>query len=579
MDVARAGASGRYASNVLLRGNGPINLRMNESDREVNELNNYLKQPRLTILSNRDLSDDPIALYDTRSNENLYMEQTTGSTKMRQELTLNNREKVINPTDDRVPRTDVPFFDLHGDGMKRIPNGSANSDKPTLVDDRILQHTNDREFAYESEQINAARNLQNSAKRWDLIERQFESDRKLLGEPAAANRYNEPALAYAVRGTHMPEFEYREMVKSRVDEAAAVANGDLSYATAQEREFKAAMQPHADANINLRRDIVVPDRVMNQYDWNGSDREHYQEPYRRRASVFDNLVDKFSNWYRRVFKSDNSQERRLIDEIPNAEFYDDGQTPFSVERGEIKPMIFVNRETAETIPEIEGTDLTASTFINDFGERSMMLETYGNELILLQKVSPEKTFTGDGQRMEDDYIAVAIPEYIKEKLRGKIRNSEGRHFKELTLGDYEELIDFVNKNPGEQQRVSANDVYLVVKDSAEDARMLREFAGKYMIMPETMREDRYEDRIRFSDVKERAEGEQRTHENLLDGRPDVSLRQTLKSDVNDRQFTNLDRNELRMPGNDELSTMSRTDAQPIDSVMAPRFQFASKGRR
>ena len=498
MNLTRTTAIGRYAANELLDGYGAINTRFGESNRDPNQLAQIVFPNRPTILSNRDDSNNTIAIYDTRSKENLYMENSTGSTQMLQDLQQMNREKVVFEGADLMPRDSIPQFNLGSYEMERISTSPISpyfeftksaKEKPTLIDSRILQHTNDREYAEESSQINNALNLAYSPARYEMLERQNEADRRLLGEPVPMNRYIENANAYVGRDMNLPSFAMMKETTKRLEEDQfAINQGNSYFQTAQDRDFKLALLPIPNSQTNELKSYnqllsgneeMLHSRYNNLYTWNDNS-ENIQESYRDRMRSIEILENKLEETYKRFYKTSIPKQKYLRNSPEKSEVtYFNNSNPYEQNKY-YHSYSYIDRELNSTAPPIEGTP--ASTLINEFGERSMILDAGANQLILIQKLSPNRIFVGDARAIDDDLLISYLPEEISHELRNRINYSEGRQFKEISLNDFREITDFVNQNPGLQQRAKIRDIYSIIGDSDIDRRMLDEFSGNHVFV-------------------------------------------------------------------------------------------------
>ena len=501
MNLTRTTAVGRFAADEMLDGRGSINPRFGETNRDPNQLAQIVYPNKPTIVTNRDVSNDAIAIYDTRTKENLYMEQSTGSTQMLQDLQQMNRDKVVLNGADLMPNKKIPLYDLTSYDMRRINSDEDESkpyfelkrtpsEKPTLIDERILQHTNDREYAEESSQINNALNLAYSPARYEMLERQNEADRRLLGESVPMNRYIENANAYTSRDMNLPTFSMKSETTNRLEEDQfAIHQGNAYFSTAQEREQSLALMPIPNAQTNELRNYnqmlsgneeMLHSRYNNQYSWSDNS-ENIQESYRSRMKSIAAMEKDLEDVYYRFYKQPIPNQHSVESKPKRAEAFNvDSSNPFKQERKTKSSFSFIDREVNSTAPPVEGT--AASTLINEFGERSMILDAGANQLILIQRLSPDRIFTGDARSIDDDLIVSYIPEEITHELRNRISYSEGREFIELELNDFREITDFVDRNPSLQERTKLRDVYSMLGDSEIDKRMLSEFSGNHVFV-------------------------------------------------------------------------------------------------
>ena len=197
VDRARANAFGRYATNSLMKDGASMNLRQQSTNRDVNMLAAHARHPVPTKATNNNFNNADIALYTTRSNNSLMNYEENGDMSLYTQIRNGNRDKIVTLGEDLLPNygakydlnnsmdtitrnnTCVYYPHLHKSDANRFPKKA----KPTLIDDRMLQHTSDREWNYESDQIINAKNLYQSGRFKDRLARQENADREFLGMP------------------------------------------------------------------------------------------------------------------------------------------------------------------------------------------------------------------------------------------------------------------------------------------------------------------------------------------------------------------------------------------------------------
>lgn len=571
MDLTRTTAIGRYAAEQMLDGYGPINPRFGETNRDPNQLAQIIHPNRQTILSNRTSPNDAIAIYDTRTKDDLYMEKSTGSTQMLQDLKRMNQEKIVYEEADLLPHPDIPQYNLNSTEMERLETRYKNpyfeldqkSDldrqKPALIDSRIRYHTNDREYAEEADMMNNALNLSFAPSRYEMLERQNEADRKLLGESQPMNRYIENANAYTTRDMNLPVVSMKDEITHRLEEDRyAINHGNAYFETAQKREQELALMPIPNAQTNDLKyynqalsgnSEMLHSRFNNYYTWGNDNRENIQENYRNRMHMLDTIASRLDDSYERIYHEPIPNTRKYGETREKEITYFDNSNPYEQKKN-LHKYTFIDREVNSTAPPIEGTP--ASTFINEFGERSMILDAGHNQLILIQKLSPSRIFDGDARSMDDDLLISYLPEDIVRTLRNRMSYSEGRKFREISLNDYLDVTEFVSKNPSVQQRAKLRDVYRLVSDSEIDRRMLDEFSGNRVIVDAAAyshssrtpgQEDRYVqyERDLNSQLTEAPRDEQRE---TAYGYEQAELRGKLN--LQERRFQDIDDREIHM---------------------------------
>ena len=130
-----------------------------------------------------------------------------------------------------------------------------------------------------------------------------------------------------------------------------------------------------------------------------------------------------------------------------------------------------------------GTYASASTFISPVS-RMMCFEADG-QLHVIQKMDSDRIFGSDARPIGDDLILTVLPRSYTDKIRDKLHKSEGRQFKEMTVGDFEQLLLFITMNPQVQKRTKASFISSLLTNRM-DQEMLQDFAGDKVIIENSL---------------------------------------------------------------------------------------------
>lgn len=210
---AQISAFGRHRTGTVLKEAPIIDVRRADSIRDANTLVDRSRHAIPTRWSNRQATDQPIALYNPKADSSLMMYEQNGDMRMLQKMRADGQSKIVTLGDDLLPNT-APEVSLDPNAMTTackynktpyfpyLPPSASNKRpdlKPTLIDERILQHTTDREWGYESDKEQAALNLLKSPRRWQREDAVDSQMRRLqhMGEPI--DRWNENKNAYVDR--------------------------------------------------------------------------------------------------------------------------------------------------------------------------------------------------------------------------------------------------------------------------------------------------------------------------------------------------------------------------------------------
>lgn len=480
INKAQANAYGRYLSANVLRDGPSVNLRSSESNRGANTLTSHARHAIPTIWDNHDPNMRDIALYDPRNVSSIMNYEQTGDNSMLIKLQHNNKPKIETIGDDLLPNyapkislspnsldaisenNKSPYFprlpisannQFPKDVKPRLGNWTStapNVVKPTLIDERMLQHTTDRDFAWDDDKQRAALNLLKNPRRWQRQERIDDDTRRLehMGQPV--DRWNENKNAYIDRPSVTKEYIV-DMISKRLDEASKY--NSLDDASTLQHIEKTALNPiysyhqagEGVRDLNHRQSAnadIVLSRYVNDYGYDVK-KESFEEP---KKSIFETIT----NTVLKLFKHEPAE--KPTNKLPIPSTY------------EIEPIT---------------TTTSASTFISPVS-RMMCFEADG-QLHVIQKMDSERLFASDSRPVGDDLILTVLPKKYTDKIRDKMHKSEGRQFKEMSLEDFEQMLLFITKNPQVQKRVKAEFVSSLLTDRV-DLEMLNEFAGDKVII-------------------------------------------------------------------------------------------------
>lgn len=234
LDRARLSTVGNFINGTVLK-DGKMNIRQTDPVRDANMLNNFKHRPRGTIVSNNQPTTNNIALYAREPNE-LMLNETLGN-EMFLKIRNSNKPKIQTMNEDLIPNTGVKYeiekFSLDDPKVNKNPyyprlnisqyNMIPEDIKPTIIDSRMLQFTQERDFNYESDQIENARVLNNDQRRWDRINRQMAADRQLQGLGSGMDNWTENRSGYVNRSAVPPDFIVDETL-SKLDTHAKYDN-------------------------------------------------------------------------------------------------------------------------------------------------------------------------------------------------------------------------------------------------------------------------------------------------------------------------------------------------------------------
>lgn len=491
---ARTNAYGRYATNTLMKDGASINIRQQDSSRNVNTLAGHARHPVPTRRSNNSFNTAEIALYNPRSNNSLMNAEENGDMSLYTQIKNSGKAKIRTLGEDLLPNygakyslnndmdtitqnnTNVYYPHLKSSNSNKLPKDS----KPTLIDERLLHHTSDKEWNYESDQIINAKNLVKSGRFKDRMARQENADRELLGMPQAMDNWSEARAGYAKRpAIPLEDIEYQ--MEKRLDE-------QRKYNSLDDQRTVSQIQKIAMSRINENLDDpnwrlisggndMITNRYQNNYD------RYYEDVYEEAQNEKDKgILETISSTIMKLFKKDNNN-KKYTDRKPKESFEDVNATagnanPYELEKVHAVTHVIRDGTTLTSAPET--LDTYGSTYISPVSRTMAMLNN--GQLMIIQKFDSDAIYGSDLRPYNDDVIVTVLPSGFTEKIRDKLRNSEGRKFVEMNTQDYLQLINFITQNPSIQHRVSLQDINSLLKGDEIDQLMLQNFEGKNMII-------------------------------------------------------------------------------------------------
>ena len=490
---AQAAAYGRHTTSKVMSGGPTMNLKHGDSNRNINMNNNHARGKIVSMLDNRQVRDRSVALYDPKSIESPYNYLMRGDNSMLQKMQQDGRKKIEFKNEELIP--DYNFkYNLDGNSLDQATYSSINSYypklpvsaynkppvdmKPTIIDDRIRQHTTDREYAWGDDQENLQRNILKDPKRWERIQRQNEADRRLYGMGVGTDRWVENKNAYSKRPEIIPEYLMDNMINriettenlNRLDDEelersirraslAPVANFEVGYDTNHRQS----------GNSNF-----LQNRQVNYYNYNQI------EPYQavEKKSIIDNVVDTIMSLFKKtdhMSEKNKRQREEAFDAVTDVTPYTDismnrirNDTTFAIREGKMFTIAPDNYE------------VYGSTFVSPVSK--MMAILNNGQLHIVQKMKADRILGSDARPVGDDLIVTVMPKAFTEKMRTRIHNSEGRKIKELNTSDFIELLEFIENNPSIQKRTTVQSIARMLGDSAIDKAMLGDFGGQHTLV-------------------------------------------------------------------------------------------------
>lgn len=493
LERARANAYGRYATNNLMKEGASLNLRQQATNRDVNMLTAHARHPVPTRFSNGDYNNADIAIYSTRSNNSLMNYEENGDMSLFTQIRNGNKAKITTLGEDLLPNygakydleknmdtitknsTSVYYPHLRRTDSNRLPKGA----KPTLIDDRMLQHTYDREWNYESDQVINAKNIVQSGRFKDRIARQEDADRELLGMPRQMDNWSEARAGYAKRPA-IPVEDLDYQVKKRVAEQQAYNSLDDERIINQMEKISMAKINRNLENpkwhlISGNNDMIV-DRVQNRYDTAYTDAFENAQVNKDKG-ILETIASTIINLFKKE-KPSAYNEREMKETFIEIQDAPMTSNPYNVNRE--KASTYVIRDGSMMTVAPDTLDTYGSTYVSPVSRTMAMLNN--GQLMIVQRFESDAIYGGDMRPYNDDLIVTVLPAKFTERIRDRIHNSEGRKFKELTSQDYIQLLNFITENPSVQHRVSFKDIRALLKDDEIDRLMLDDFEGKNIIV-------------------------------------------------------------------------------------------------
>lgn len=504
LNSAQANAYGRYLSSTVMKGAPSLNLRQQESTRPANTLTSHARHAIPTAWSNNDPTNRDIALFDPRVDSSIMMYEQNGDMSLFQKIRNSNKSKIVTLGDDLLPNT-APVVDLNPNSLNRIAKANSNPYfpylpesanntrpkdlKPTLIDERMLHHTSDREFAWEDDKTQRALNLLKSPRRWQRQEAVDDQTRRLLhmGEPV--DRWNENKNAYVNRPSVPVEYVIDDL-KKRIEDAQKYNQLD-DEATLQHIN-RTAMNPiygYREAGMGIKdlnrmqsgNSDIVQTRYMNDYDYS------YHEPTDliKKESFLQTITNTVLNLFRRESGTGEATSSTYAPKQVAERFDPEPRLETAVERGELLRRLrvensFLIRDGSAEVIAPDTPNVYGSSYVSPYS-RMMCLESDG-QLHIIQKLDSNRILGSDARPVGDDLVVTVLPREYTDKIRNKLHKSEGRKFKELTSHDYIALLDIITRDPQLMQRVKPSAIKNLLLDSEIDKRMLDMFSGKNTIV-------------------------------------------------------------------------------------------------
>lgn len=519
LNRAQSSAYGRYLSSTVLKDAPCLNLRQSDTPKPANTLISHSRHAIPTIWSNNDPTNRDIALFDPRNETSIMMYEQNGDMSLFQKIRNSNKSKIVTLGDDLEPNT-APQFSLSPNTLDDVAKNScspyfpylANSKsnkrpadlKPTLIDSRMLHHTTDRDFAWGDDQVQAARNLLYSPRRWQRQEAVDDQTRRLLhmGEPV--DRWNENKNAYVSRPSVPPEYLIDDL-KKRI-ESSRTYNSLDDEATLQHIN-RTALNPiysYREAGMGVKdlnhlqsgNNDIVQTRYMNDYDYS------YRAPLKpledannkkEKESFLSQVSGSITSTVMKLFKKNTTNNTETYTRSANINAETESFIPEPRYDGSMGGSIHSNYSIQNRMNRLKTNNsylirdgeievvapdmphLYGSSYISPMS-RMMCLESDG-QLHVIQKLDPDRILGSDARPVGDDLVVTVLPKKYTDKIRSKLHDSEGRKFKELETKDYLALLEIVSRDPSLMQRVKAETIRNQLLDDKIDKMMLDEFSG------------------------------------------------------------------------------------------------------
>lgn len=567
VEMAKSAAYGSYLNRKVLKGSPVVNMKTKNTNRNLSMQIDHARHPIPTIWSNKGNSERTIALFDPKSDSSLMNFEQTGSMEMLTNIRRKNKERIVHAYDDLLPNY-APKINMNPNSLDAISKDNKNpyfpllpetfnnhipkDAKPTLIDDRMLQHTRDRDFMWESDQIEMARNLLKSPRRKERQERQDESDRRLLGMPQGMDRWDENKNAYIARPSIPKEYLIDEML-SKMDEAQKI--NSLADERVIHNMEKTALNPiysYQNAALNIKdqnhiqsgNNDIVQSRYLNKYDYN------YREPFEeKRNGILDTITSTIKKFFKKEDYTHKNEKIMKEDYNKYSEYNFIPDPKVSMDR--IKNnTTHVIRDGILTIAP-DNLDTYGSEFISPVSRMMCMIEN--GQLHVIQIMDRDRILGSDLNPIGDDLIVTTLPKQYTEKIRNRIHETEGRKIVEMKTDDYINLLTFIVNNPDVQKRVKLSTIRNLLHDNELDTRMIDGYSDNVIILNDELTSYLKEidasgvDRTGINLNQDKFEMVQNTEdyrsEEFMDGRQTASIRQPLR-EMNKKYGGRIDDKEL-----------------------------------
>lgn len=574
IDKSRANAFGKFTLNSMMKNSPTINLKNQNTNRDINMLNNYQRRAIPTIYSNNNPSDDNIAIYRTRSNNSLMNVEENGSMELFTKIRNGNQSKIRTLNEDLLPNYGAKYetgnqMDIATKTNNKstfypfLPNSPTNqfpkNEKPTLMDPRIFEHTTERDYKYEKDQVADMINMIHSPSFYDKLNRQMEAERVLQGAPEPKD-WVEPKVGYFNR-PYIYDDVLEVELKKRIEDQQKYNSLDNEKIINQIEKIGMSKINYDMDNLNPNVKNIFIDR--NHENPNFSYVDPYQQIEEEKPIKKSGIISTLTNLFTSLFKNQNknsNNERQIKESFENEEIYNDFNinNPYQINREKSTTYVIKNDGILKTSQIEQDTPYAyASMFVSPYS-KMMAMENNGN-LILIQKFKDDAIFGNDLRPYNDDLIITVLPNTFTSKIRDRIQNSEGRKFKELNSSDYYELYDYILKNPSVQHRVKPADIRSILKDSEIDLNMFDNFSGKKILIDNEVLNNYFQatNLSRFNKQSNKNKNYQ---------------------DINDREFEDeyIDFNESVKPTiRQEVKVLNERSNQPIDTKNLDIYEYIS----
>lgn len=451
IDQARASVIGRFKTAELMKDPGPMNLRTQEPTTGASV--HLRRRPLTTKASLNDHEQGDIALYDIRNRNSLMMSEELGSMAMHTELKNKVRERMKMMNEEWLPNKSMRYtLDPNAlpDGSSRLMKDayhprlqcSVTNRAPTdmtILDPRMIEHTNDRDYNYESDQIANAVNVYKSPQRWARVERQNEADRKLMGMGSGMDRFTDNSVGYVDRPRVDRMFMYDQVARSMpsasdIDDQRVI--GSLSKVQ-QPVPFQAYDMNRGQWDNHLfsgNRDGVY-ERHLNQYQFDNKMKEPFKGP-----------IDKIVDTIFKAFGRERKEEYLVRD-----------------------GMVMKNMPADE-----------AGAYCSMWNDNASRLSAFvdNGKLHVVQQLESDRIFHGDLKPVKDDMFITVFPKSYTERLR--LVPEDGRKFVNLDEKTFEDIVDFIQNHPGSQVRVKKSQLEAIMRDNEIDSNMLNGYGSAFV---------------------------------------------------------------------------------------------------